>query len=464
MAQFNILRHIITDMAKKVPWDILLEILDRFSDGASVEELLLGLSPSISRRTLQRWLSLLVKEGRIQAIGKARARRYQIFREHRGESVLPLHLPIPISREAKEIQSAVSQPLESRQPAVYDRSFLEDYLPNVTYYLSENLRRKLFELGNEDGRYPAGTYARQIFHRLLIDLSWNSSRLEGNTYSLLETEALLERGKEAEGKGMKETQMILNHKAAIEFLINIVKEVGINRYTILNLHTLLSDNLMPDPAACGRLRSIPVGIAKSTYRPLDIPQVIEECFDLILRKANLIEDPFEQSFFLMVQLPLLQPFDDVNKRTSRLSANIPLVRKNLCPLSFIDVPEDIYINGLLGIYEFRRIDLLRDLFAWSYERSCALYSTTRKALGEPDPFRLQYRDAIQQAVRKVILGAMDKMDAIATIREQALHILAKDRSRFIEIVERELNSLHVGNIARYGIRPSEYENWKKSWQ
>ena len=95
-----------------------------------------------------------------------------------------------------------------------------------------------------DGERPAGTYARQLFSRLLIDLSWNSSRLEGNTYSLLETERLLHLGEAAEGKDAREAQMILNHKAAIELLVDQASETGFNRYTILNLHGLLSDNLL----------------------------------------------------------------------------------------------------------------------------------------------------------------------------------------------------------------------------
>ena len=96
----------------------------------------------------------------------------------------------------------------------------------------------------------------------------------------------------------------------------------------------------------------------------------------------------------MVHLPYLQPFDDVNKRTSRLSANIPLIRENLSPLSFVDVPEQAYIDGLLGVYELNQIELLRDVFVWAYERSCARYSAVRQPLGEPDKFRLRYRDRI----------------------------------------------------------------------
>src|SRR5262249_16344248 len=144
----------------------------------------------------------------------------------------------------------------------------------------------------EEESYPAGTFAQQIFARLLVDLSWNSSRLEGNTYSLLDTERLIQWGDAPVGKDLKETQMILNHKSAIEFLINSAKEIGINRYTILNLHALLSDNLLSDPTFCGRLRIYPVAISHSTYLPIAIPQVIEECFNLILEKAHAIHDPF----------------------------------------------------------------------------------------------------------------------------------------------------------------------------
>ena len=454
-------------MSKNVPWDLLLEVLGRFPEGASLEEVLVVLEPTVSRRTLQRWLALLVKQARIIATGRARARRYHVSHKVEKEGRRPMAgATFPLSEAGRQILDQVSLPLHARGPVTYNREFLENYEPNVTHYLSEDLRKKLLEMGyTEDGRYPAGTYARQIFHRLLIDLSWNSSRLEGNTYSLLETERLLDFGKAAAGKDLKETQMILNHKAAIEFLIHSAEEVGVNRFTILNLHTLLSDNLMPDPAASGRLRTFSVGISHSTYLPIAIPQVINECFDLLISKAGRIKDPFEQAFFLMVHLPYLQPFDDVNKRTSRLAANISLIRSNLSPLSFIDVPEQIYISALLGVYELNRIELLRDVFVWAYERSCVLYANTRKAIGEPDPFRMQYRSEIAEAVRAIVRGKMHKSDAIALIRRLARDTIAEqDRSRFVETVERELQSLHEGNIARYQLRQAEYQGWKTSWR
>lgn len=123
---------------------------------------------------------------------------------------------------------------------------------------------------------PAGTYAKEILSRLLIDLSWNSSRLEGNTYSLLDTQRLIYFGEMADDKSAREAQMILNHKDAIEFLAQSGEEVGFNRYNILNLHALLSNNLLPDPGASGRLRTFDVGIYKSVFVPLAVPQLISE--------------------------------------------------------------------------------------------------------------------------------------------------------------------------------------------
>jgi Fic family protein len=125
--------------------------------------------------------------------------------------------------------------------------------------------------------------------------------------------------------------MILNHKDAIEFIVQVTEEIDFNYYTITNLHALLSNNLLPDPSASGRLRTFGVGITNSVFTPLAMPQLIDDMFRIMLSKAQEIENPFEQAFFIMVQLPYLQPFDDVNKRVSRLAANIPLNKHNLAP-------------------------------------------------------------------------------------------------------------------------------------
>jgi Fic family protein len=311
---------------------------------------------------------------------------------------------------------------------------------------------------------PAGTYARQILQRLLIDLSWNSSRLEGNTYSLLDTQRLISQGQVADNKSAADAQMILNHKDAIEFLVDSAGEVGFNRYTIMNLHALLSNNLLPDPGASGRLRTFAVGIGKSVYTPLAIPQQIEEYFDLLLAKAEAIADPFEQAFFGMVQLPYLQPFDDVNKRVSRLAANIPLAKRNLAPLSFVDVPQDIYIQGLLAVYELQRVELLRDVFLWAYERSCQRYAAVRQSLGEPDAFRLHYRDDIRTLVTDIVTNAGTPAMADDAVVAYAARLPEPDRAKFIEVVETELLGLHEGNIARYRIRPAVFSAWKSKWE
>ena len=150
---------------------------------------------------------------------------------------------------------------------------------------------------------PAGIFARQILQRLLIDLSWNSSRLEGNTYSLLDTKNLIEFGNAAVGKQANETQMIFNHKQAIEYLLEISGDLKIHPTSIKNLHAALAENLLADPRFTGALRTQPVEITRSTYIPIAIHQKIEEFFNILCKKASEILDPFEKSFFLFLHLP-----------------------------------------------------------------------------------------------------------------------------------------------------------------
>lgn len=454
-------------------YDALLNIIREFPEGALTEEVFEAMPEKLSRRTLLRRLNVLLGEGRLQRFGKGRATRYSIpvtaeFFDAFGSTSTPEggELYIPLSPKGAEIKQLVRVPIHKRNPVGFNQDFLGQYRPNHSFYLSAAVRQRLFELGQSMGEeLPAGTYARQIWNRLLIDLSWNSSRLEGNTYSLLETERLLERGEAVAGKDAAETQMILNHKAAIELLVDQAEDIGFNRYTILNLHALLADNLLPDPQAVGRLRQIPVNIGGTVYHPLEVPQLIEGCFDQILHTAALIDDPFEQAFFVTVHIPYLQAFEDVNKRVSRLAANIPLIRHNLSPLSFVDVPAQAYIDGLLGVYEQNRVELLRDVFVWAYERSCARYAAVRQSLGEPDQFRLRHRALIGETVKATVAQRMDKLQATAYIRSIANEALeAATRLRFVEVVETELMSLHEGNMARYRIRPSEYADWQKNWK
>lgn len=448
--------------------EAVLKAVAQSAAGANIEQIEAQLPQPPTRRTLQRWLNALVGQGRLRKEGQARSTRYLLPVQAAPEAAdaAPGDVFFPLSDEARAIDIAVRQPVQHRTPVGYRRSFLDSYRPNTTFYLHAALRAELQALGQVAAHNePAGTYARSIANRLLIDLSWNSSRLEGNTYSLLETERLLSAGDAAEGKGALEAQMILNHKAAIEFLMDCTPDMGFNRYTLLNLHALLSDNLLPDPTASGRLRTVAVGIGRAVFLPLEGPQLIAECFAQVLDTAAAIQDPLEQAFFAMVHLPYLQPFEDVNKRVSRLAANIPLIQHNLCPLSFVDVPPAAYISAMLGVYELNRIELLRDVFAWAYKRSCARYSAVRQSLGEPDPFRLRYRALIFDTVAEVVRAAMNKQRAIAFVARQARqHLPPADQHRFVEVTETELMSLHEGNMARYRLRPSEFEAWRQGWR
>jgi len=428
-----------------------------------IEKALEGQGLFFNRRTLQRRLARLEKAGRIQIAGVGRATRYLPIVS--AQKSIEANGGIFLSIDAQEVQNRISRPLSARQPVSYQRKFIDGYQPNVTWYLPAAIRNHLMDIGRRIGiDYAAGTYIRQILDRLLIDLSWASSRLEGNTYSLLETERLVAFGEAAPGKTPFETQMVLNHKAAIEFLVDAVDEIGFNRRTLLNLHALLSDNLLGNPSASGRLRAIPVGIGKSVYEPLVVPQLIDEIFGQILSTAVAISDPFEQAFFVTVHLPYLQPFEDVNKRVSRLAANIPLIHHNLCPLSFVDVPEDLYINGLLGVYELNRIELMKDVFVWTYERSCSRYQVVRHTLGEPDTFRLRYRKALIDCVGEVIrqVGRGDAIDTREVLTHLAKDLVPEnDREHFLKIAKEEIDALHEGNFARYRLRPSEFKDWQK---
>ena len=275
----------------------------------------------------------------------------------------------------------------------------------------------------------------------------------------LDTQNLIEFGMFAEGKDHLEAQMILNHKAAIEMLVENVDEIGFNAYTFCNLHALLSENLLADPGASGRVRTIPVDITGTVYQPLAIPQQIDEFFRRILDKADAITDPFEQAFFIMVHIPYLQPFEDVNKRVSRLGANISLIRSNLAPLSFVDVPERSYVEATLGVYELNRVELLADVFAWAYERSCQRYTVLRDALPEPDPLRLRYRNELRDVVAAIVRSSQPVEPKAIQERAAAL-VAADDLPAFVAMAANELHHLHEGNVVRYGLRLSEFRNWK----
>lgn len=450
----------------------LLKSLQSSPNGLTLAELLVQ-HPALARRTVQRWTRQWVAEGQISASGEGRGRRYGALAQPAlASAALPdAHFPphIALSADSRDILAYVDQPLPARKPVGYQRDFLQAYQPNVSAYLPESLRRQLHNMGQTTlANEPAGTYSRAILSRLLIDLSWASSHLEGNTYSRLDTVALIEHGRAARGKAAIETQMILNHKTAIELLVDSVVSTGgagtadLTRYLLMNLHSALAENLLPNPSDEGRIRQHAVDIGQSVYRPLSTPQQIDEALEVLLRKLNAIADPFEQSFFAMVHLPYLQPFADINKRTSRLVANWPLFRANLCPLTFLGVPEQAYSRATLGVYELTRVELLRDLYVWAYERSTQEYLAIKQELAEPDPTRLAYRDLIRQTIRDVVQHP--QTDTLGVIAQAIRQVPQTDQDDLQALVVQELRRLHEGVLARYGLRPSELAAWQAAQQ
>ena len=458
-------------MSRIVPaeeFDLIEQVISECPEGIGIsaleKALALHLPKALNRRTLQRRLERLLADKRIATEGESIALVYKRVpsEDITAESSIggEAEVYVPVSPEGGIIRDLVRHPLMRRYPVGYQRSFLEEYEPGVTFYHPESLRVQFHEMGRtSEGERPAGTYARGILNRLLIDLSWASSRLEGNTYNRLDTQNLIEFGQAAEGKDIQETQMILNHKAAIEMLIEEADQIGFHLFTFRNLHAILSENLLHDEDACGRLRRRAVDISGSVFHPLAMPQVLEDCFRLLLQKASAIPDPFEQAFFVMVQLPYLQPFEDVNKRVSRLGANIPLIRNNLCPLSFIDVPEQAYIDGTLAVYEFNQIDLLRDVFSWAYERSCQRYLAITQTMAEPDPLRIRYREALILVVQAIVRNR--KMPSAQNVLRLADELVPEnDQEVFVKMVLEALQRIHEGSVARFRLKLSDFQAWK----
>lgn len=403
------------------------------------EEIRRHVAPEVSDTTVWRALKRLVDDGRLEVSGRARTTVYSLA----GPAVVRAYLNTPHNR---------------RRPASYSKGFLDRYVPNKTFYLGAADRQRLRDAGRPDiPPLPAGTYARRILERLLVDLSWASSRMEGNTYDLLETEWLIRLGREAAGKDQKEALMILNHKDAIQYVVDKLDAVTISRPDLCNIHALLAGGLLADPSMVGRLRRLPVGVTHSSYRPLDDQFEIEEEFGVLVGKAAAVVDPFEQSFFLLAHIPYLQAFDDINKRTSRVASNIPLLKADLAPMSFVAMDDRDYIEGLIGVYELNNVSLLREAYVDAYIASAGNYRTLRAEVEAPGKAAVAYRELVREAVRRSAL------DWKAFQPERIMAMAAKadvpqgDLEQVIDYIWREFRGLHEGNAIRYGLRPEDLE-------
>ncbi|EQD55947.1 filamentation induced by cAMP protein Fic [mine drainage metagenome] len=426
--------------------------------GTSISELQASPGERESRRTLQRALQDLALAKRIVMRGQGRGARYFEM-----APAMRHGLGFAISENADRVWHRVRAPLGQRAPLGYNPAFIKSYQPNVGHYLTEQQRLHLREIGTVPSTARADTRRREIAARLLVDLSWASSHIEGNTYDRLSTARLIQEGVVAEGKTRDETQMILNHKAAIEFLLTGDERLRVDKLTVCNLHALLSENLLSNPEDAGKVRSHPVNIGQSTYIPLAGGTLLDQDLVGALEIVRAVHDPYEQAFCLFTWLPYLQPFTDVNKRTSRLTANVPLLKSGLCPLSFVGVEPLAYTSALLGVYELNDVSLARDLFIYACERSVQAYLAVDQTLAQPDPVRMARRTLIFNGVAAIVRDNPANQKAYAEEYVQKTGGIHGDVTEFDPVVRHileDVQRLHEGNIFRYGIRLDEFGKWK----
>jgi len=406
-----------------------------------------GASPA----TMKRRLESLLRAEKITRSGQARATRYTLLAQ---PSAAPTSeaAGAPIwSKASVALRARLGLPLAARDAVTYRREFVDGYVPNESSLLGPALASDLARDARMRGQQPAGTYARKVLEQLLIDLSWSSSQLEGNRYSLLATYELFKSGL---SDGDADAVMLLNHKHAIEFLVDAVPDYGLTPGLIRNLHAVLLQDLLLDSAALGAIRRKVVNISDTAYVPTQAPALLEEMFEAIVAKARLIKNPIEAAFFIWVNLAYLQPFEDGNKRTSRLAANIPLMLYNCAPLSFNDVDAQDYALAMMGVYEFLDVSLAADLFAWTYRRSLRKYVVVLESMGAPDPLRLRYREALNDAMQRIV-REREPLRAVVS----SMGLSEASAPEFERLLVDELQKLGAHNCARYRLSIGATEAW-----
>jgi Fic family protein len=426
----------------------------------------------VPARTLRNWLQNLVEQGAIQPRGERKGRRYRLAVRPAGvtpaagaitvEGQPPIVVQQIFTPENEKLIKRVEGPIYTRPPATYREDWLQVYVPNESAYLTTEKRDELGAIGKRDPIFHrAGTYIKKIYDRLLIDFSFNSARLEGNTYSLADTERLLLQGTAAPGKPNAERIMILNHKEAIAYLVRNVDNLQPDENTIRTLHYLLADSLVA-PGAAGQIREDSIRVSGTTYAPLDGRDRLTRLLLLLLDKARAITNPFEQSFFLLVHISYLQAFVDVNKRTARLASIIPLIRDDYVPQSFVDVDQDAYLKATIAVYELTEVGPLADVYMWSYRRSCQRYDTTAQVVGF-DEIAALYRPLRRALVTDLVRAKVPQGKITEWISSHVpTDVEAQHRTKFISDVLAELENLDVSRIGGLGITRQELDAWQLS--
>lgn len=382
---------------------------------------------SIPRQTLSRRLAALVSRGELIRVGEGAGTRYL-----RGDLEAYLRIPAP-----------------QRPPARYLPERAAKDLPRFT-------RPQLAILYKSAGSHGATAEdsARAIRERLLVELSYASSNLEGNTYDLLQTEALIMYGQMASGKSAAEAKMILNHRDAIRYLLDNINTVAVDWKTLRDLHALLSDGLLGDPGDSGRIRRRVVAITHSSYRPLDNEFQLREAIDTLFAAVNEEADPYNRSLMLMTGVAYVQAFTDCNKRTGRVIANLPLLQASLPPLSFITVDKEAYTRGLLAYYELGTGSPIAKAYLDAYPASADAYRTGadyRAKSAEQIAVELRYQGFIRERLRGIILGVSERNVPLPA------SIPSVDRPIVEDLIRVQLDSLHPGRAAPLGVKAEEIE-------
>jgi len=330
---------------------------NRLSSSKEIHE---GTGLNIGYATVKRILNRLHENNFIEIEGKGRGTKYQISLAY--SIIKPIDLDEYFKKEIDE--------REIKQE--YDLELIPNILGHIDLFSQQELD-KLEELQNtytEKIKSLSDSQYQKELERLAIDLSWKSSQIEGNTYSLLETERLLKEQETAEGKNKDEATMLLNHKEALDFITenpDYLDPVEIRR--IEDIHSILIKDLDVDR----NIRTRGVGITGTNYRPLDNEYQIREALQHMCNLVNSKSNVFEKSLFLLILLSYVQAFNDGNKRTARIVSNACLINNKYCPISFRTIDSIEYKKAILIFYEQNNIYTFKKIFMDQFEFAVKTY-------------------------------------------------------------------------------------------
>ena len=319
-----------------------------------------GIGPEWSYATVKRFIQVLLSDNLIVALGKGKGTKYEISRSY--------ELLIPIDPD-KYFQKEID---EREIKTDFNLSLISDQLKGISLF-SDQEHAFLDQLQSTFKKNTEGLAPQEFkreFERLAIDLSWKSSQIEGNTYSLLETERLLKEQETASGKTKDEATMLLNHKAALDFILEHPKYIQpLSLAGIEDIHSLL----IKDLNVARNIRKRRVGITGTNYRPLDNEFQIRESLQSMCALINGRNDIFEKALMVLVLISYIQPFEDGNKRTGRIISNAVLMNYQYCPLSFRTVDPIDYKKAMLIFYEQNNISVFKKIFIEQFEFAVRTY-------------------------------------------------------------------------------------------